>query len=1394
MAKFEVFVGRKQELALINEWADKWGTQQVILVQGPGGVGKTFLLQKVAQTYQKKINFAVVYYDLAEQPSGTLQEAVHLAESLGWEHFPEFRSTINDLASGRYDIADIRLPQLEREAFGAGIKELTEFVQQKRLLRITDTLEVIMPQRSKAKEFYQYLRAIPNALFVSAGRDARRFQPELEESFGPDRVACIDLKGFDRVEADEFFAEVDTAGLVAPDLRAKLHLLTNGRPVLLSLALEWLSRQVPLPEITEQSLQDLEALPENRLNDLRERFEFELVDLVRQLQGPLDRAVLYMAHIGRRNNAHILSVLLDVPLPEAQALVQQLTELSFVKYNPYTGSCLLHDEMKNLVNKHAWPYVDPMGEVRQGLARKIITHYYEPRINELTQQIKARIESDKGPIHRSLISEAEWECWRLEAECLHYHLKVSEKDGAAFFEGRFHEARSSNHIMRIQFLLGVMEMAEAVSLRALEPRQAEALLLRGEAAQARKICENILASANSSVESLITAHVTLGRMGASTDPHQAHQHYQIALELAQEKKDDRIIGILHNNVGQLYRLTGQLGQAVYHYQQAIEYSRRAGHQAMTASATNNLAYIYRLQGNLAEGDVMCRVALAQRRKLGLERDLAYSYLTKAEIDGDKGDLESAEHYTKLALRSFDKLDEIRGQIMSYLSLANIHRLLGQYEDAEAYLQHGIGLAVQINDEPLLANLLNVYGREQRSRALSADEPENGNRAEKRASLLNQAQEYLERSLALAEQYGDLWLLTRSQLELALTYFLGRLRPEDQVLEMLNHVWENASRAKPVLGEEHVLGAAEADAPGAEGEGHLGVARDVGVRADAELAHLVGPGQQLRELLVEHRLLRLELTLDDLDHLGGARRHRGQHDLAGRAVDRDGVALVDHLAGDLHRLVLGVDVERTAADHGGLAHLAADDGRVRRHAAGRGQDALRDRHAVDVVRHRLHADEQDLLALLGPGHRVVGGEDDGARGRARRGGQALGRDRHGLARLGVEDRVQQLVERLRLDLHDRFLLREQPLFAHVDRDLHRGETSPLAVAGLEHVEGVLLDRELEVLHVLVVPLELGRDLAQLPVGGRHQRLEVGDRVRGADAGHHVLALRVLQELAVELLGAVRGVAGETDARGGGVAHVAEHHRLHVHGGAEVVGDVVQLAVRDRARVHPGLEDGVTRAHQLRARVLRERFVRLPLHDRLVAHDHVVERLGVEVDVGLRPELLLDGRELVLELVLVDAEHDVAVHLDEAAVAVSGEAGVARLGLYAADRLVVHAQVEDGVHHAGHRELRAAADRDQQRVGRIAELLVLQGLEPRQRRVHLLVYLGRQATLVVGIARLCRDGEAGRHRHARVRHLGEAGALASEQVLHVLVAVGLAAAEEEDVLSHELPPSFDISAMR
>ena len=57
-------------------------------------------------------------------------------------------------------------------------------------------------------------------------------------------------------------------------------------------------------------------------------------------------------------------------------------------------------------------------------------------------------------------------------------------------------------------------------------------------------------------------------------------------------------------------------------------------------------------------------------------------------------------------------------------------------------------------------------------------------------------------------------------------------------------------------EEHVLGAAQADAAGAERVGELRLIGQVGVGADAHPAELVRPREQLIEPLVDRRVLRL----------------------------------------------------------------------------------------------------------------------------------------------------------------------------------------------------------------------------------------------------------------------------------------------------------------------------------------------------------------------------------------------------------------------------------------------------------------------------------------------------------------------------------------------------------
>ena len=433
---------------------------------------------------------------------------------------------------------------------------------------------------------------------------------------------------------------------------------------------------------------------------------------------------------------------------------------------------------------------------------------------------------------------------------------------------------------------------------------------------------------------------------------------------------------------------------------------------------------------------------------------------------------------------------------------------------------------------------------------------------------------------------------------------------------------------------------------------------------------------------------------------------------------------------------------------------------------RGEDALGGDHPVDVVRRRLPADEDDVFAVLGPLDCRVGVEHGLAgRGSGRR--VETGRSDLELG-LGVDHRVQQLVELIRVDANDGVLARDQALLDHVHGGLQRRGSRSLGAAGLEQVEPAVLDRELDVLHVVVVVLEPAHGLQQLVESLGHGFLHVLERLRGADPGDHVLALRVGQELAVEAGLARRRVAREADARPGAVALVAEDHLDDVDGGPEVVSDVVGAPVDLRAGVVPRLEDGTNGTGQLVACVLRESVTRLLEIDGLVGLDEDGQVVRGQVDVLRGSAVFLELGEGVLEAVAVDAVHDAAVHLDQAAVGVVGEARVARRAREARGGFVVQAEVEDRVHHPGHRDGGARAHRDEERILGVSEALARLLLEGAHVPVDLLVEPVRELAACghVPTAGVRRDREAGRNGNPELRHLGQADALAAQQAAPAL----------------------------
>ena len=273
----------------------------------------------------------------------------------------------------------------------------------------------------------------------------------------------------------------------------------------------------------------------------------------------------------------------------------------------------------------------------------------------------------------------------------------------------------------------------------------------------------------------------------------------------------------------------------------------------------------------------------------------------------------------------------------------------------------------------------------------------------------------------------------------------------------------------------------------------------------------------------------------------------------------------------------------------------------------------------------------------------------------------------------------------------------------------------------------------------------------------------DRLGGPDPRHDVLALRVDQELAVQATLSRRRVAGEAHSRPRGVALVPEDHLDDVDGRAEVVGDVVRAPIDLGTGRLPGVEDRASRPVELLTGVRGERGAGLTLVELRERRDQALQILGRQLDVELRPAALLQRLELGLEHVGVDPVDHLAVHLDQPPVRVVGEPRVPRRRGESLHGAVVQAEVEDRVHHPGHRDCRAGADRDEQRVGRVSEALPRLLLEPRDVVVHLgperLGHLARRHRRPTGVGG---DREARRNGNPEGGHLREPDAFPAEEL--------------------------------
>ena len=120
-----------------------------------------------------------------------------------------------------------------------------------------------------------------------------------------------------------------------------------------------------------------------------------------------------------------------------------------------------------------------------------------------------------------------------------------------------------------------------------------------------------------------------------------------------------------------------------------------------------------------------------------------------------------------------------------------------------------------------------------------------------------------------------------------------------------------------------------------------------------------------------------------------------------------------------------------------------------------------------------------------------------------------------------------------------------------------------------------------------------------------------------------------------------------------------------------------------------------------RILREIMSRLARDSVLVALDQFDPVVAFEIRIERVAFGIFVSVEDVLEMMMLEAEHDVGIHRDETAIAVIGKAAIASHRGERFDSPVIEAEIQNRIHHAWHRRAPAGAYRNQQRILRVAK---------------------------------------------------------------------------------------------
>ena len=707
----EIFVGRDSAISEIDKFLEELvssvaAAPKFLTIQGPGGIGKTKLLAKIESIASERGIASTEVTDLlATVNRSELSLLNSVASSLQDNSFKPFFDAL--------DAYNLAKAQEKYELHASAVQTFVEscrFASGKRpVLILLDTFETV--QNTRIGEWL--LNLLPQLSgrigVVIAGR--KPVLPLLRETestyivLGP--FSLLETASLAKSLYEKWGKEYD---LDDSTIEA-IHRLAGGRPILLTLAVEWILDYAHPEEII--------AIP-------KRGFERKMVEHVRELKTDEDVAVMLMATANRRFDTLIMSLLTGWEVETCSEICSQLARFSFVKSRPGENVFTLHDEMLWLVNE----YIDFPETSKDDARKKLVTSFYDKEILQATD-----------PQYRQA----------LIAEKLYYQMFYASKEALSFFDREMHSAVEAYEFDFCNLLLAEIEARQLTpkQLDIVDLNRAEMLLKQYHPFDAKPILDRLLKRFDAERESEHLSRVLEG-LGecvvngctvVEADVVDAIELWKRSLELCREKGLEERVPIILRQLGFTCELLGWYEQARSYHQQSLESARQQDDSKLIAATLDEMGALYRKMNRPEEALKLLQESLEIKHAIEDTRRMGQSYHV---IGTTYRDLDSFE----AAMESFERAEEIFQETGDDLGLVKVYGDIAWLK----FLEDDLDVAQEYVDKSQRIAIARQFGRE-----ISENLHTYYHLALEREGL-DKAIPYLEQGVALSRKYMNTYIL------------------------------------------------------------------------------------------------------------------------------------------------------------------------------------------------------------------------------------------------------------------------------------------------------------------------------------------------------------------------------------------------------------------------------------------------------------------------------------------------------------------------------------------------------------------------------------------------------------------------------------------------------------